>query len=117
MNHQLFGDNEEVLMNQALTQIEMDTAITNIADQKYMYSEVTYADEFELPHKLNLGCNRVEEMFFFEILFADGKKLYRCGPSLDYVLEKYPDATMLKQIKQDDYAKLRLKANQKGDDN
>ena len=96
MTHHLFGDAEEILMNQALNQIEIDTAIANIADQKYMYSEVTYADEFELPHKLNLGYNRIEEMCFFEILFADGKKLYRYGPSLDYLLKKYPNATMLK---------------------
>ena len=104
-------------MKNALTQIEVDEALTNIANQKYMYSEITYADEFELPHKMNLGCNRSEEMCFFEIIFADGKKLYRCGPSLEYLLEKYPNATCFKEIKQQEYSELRLRANQKGEDN
>lgn len=80
-----------------------------------MYSEVTYADEFE-HEKVNLGVNRSYECLFFEITTFDDKKRYRSALSEDELLTKYKNIKSVKQIKQIEYACMREYAHHTGED-
>ena len=80
-----------------------------------MFSEVTYADEFE-HEPVNLSENRSYEALFFEITTLDGKKRYRSALTEDELLTRYKNIKSMKQIKQVEYAWMREYANHIGED-
>lgn len=113
MSISLEGDKN--LEKKALNEIEMDQYIDRISDQKFMFSEITYADETDIG-KPNHNENRIEEAEFFEIITKDGKIRYRSGKNLNDLLSKYGYIKSIRQISQAEYTRLRLKANNLGED-
>lgn len=113
MSISLEGDKN--LEKKALNEIEIDQYISRIEDQKFMFSEITYADESDIG-KPNYNENRVEEFQFFEIITKDDKIRYRSGKNLDELRSKYKCIRSIRQISQAEYARLRLKANNLGED-
>ena len=73
----------------------------------YMFSEVTYPDEFDDIGRPQLGECRGVPSYFFEITTYSGKLRYRSASSEAEIFKKYKDIRILRHITQQEYAKLR----------
>ena len=100
---------EQQLYADALFEIESDKRIEDVANSKYMFSDVIYHDEFDNAFKPNLSSNRSYETMFFECYMKDGTLEYHSGESVEQVLANFASIKMLRQIKQEEYEILREK--------
>ena len=100
---------ETQLYKDALSEIELDKMLEDVANSKYMFSDVIYHDEFDNAFKPNLSSNRSYETMFFECYMKDGIVEYHSGESVEQVLAKFAGIKMLRQIKQEEYEILREK--------
>ena len=116
LNHSIQSEAE--MLNKINSDIAMDKYISdNSANQKYMYSDVTYADEMEIAFKPNHNENRSYQINFYELILKDGRIRYRSANSIDDLYSKYGDIfKCIRQIKQSDYEILRQQANQLNQD-
>ena len=109
---------EEQMIAKIENDIYMDKLIEEMsANEKYMYSEATYADELDNSFKPNYDENRSYEMCFYELVLKDGRVRYRSANSIDDLYSKYGKIFYsIRQIKQEDYILLREKASHLGQD-
>ena len=104
LNHSM--QTEADMIDKVNSDIAMDKYISdNSANQKYMYSDVVYADELDSTFKINYGENRSFEISFFECVCADGSIEYKIAKSIEELSGK--DYKRIRQIKQDEYDRLR----------
>ena len=116
LNHSM--QTEVDMIDKVNSDIAMDKYISdNSANQKYMYSDVTYADEMEIAFKPNHNENRSHQLTFYELIKKDGRKRYRSANDIDDLYAKYGDVfKSIRQIKQADYDILRQQASQLNQD-
>ena len=89
----------------------------NSFNQKYMFSDVSYADECELGIHPSQDTNRSFYISFYELILKDGRIRYRSATSLEDLYNKYGNIfSSVRQIKQVDYDRLRERANHLGED-
>lgn len=77
----------EQFINECL--IKSDQVCSEHADQKYMFSEVIYNEEFTYDRNLNLKSNRSYDMKFFEICLLTGEHIFRASQSLEEIEAKF----------------------------
>lgn len=116
LNHSM--QTEADMIDKVNSDIAMDKYISdNSANQKYMYSDVTYADEMEIAFKPNHNENRSYQISFYELTLKDGRIRYRSANNIDDLYAKYGDIfKSIRQIKQADYDILRQQASQLNQD-
>lgn len=116
LNHSMQSEAE--ILSNVNSDIAMDKYMSdNSANQKYMYSNVTYADEMEIAFKPNHDENRSYQITFYELILKDGRIRYRSANDIDDLYVKYGDIfKSIRQIKQADYDILRQQANQLNQD-
>ena len=104
LNHSI--QTEADMIDKVNSDIAMDKYISNnSANQKYVYSDVVYADEMEIAFKPNHNENRSFEIGFFECVCADESIEYKIAKSIDELFGK--DYKQIRQIKQNEYDRLR----------
>lgn len=97
---------ESDMINKVNLDIAMDRYISdNSANQKYMFSDVVYADELDITFKPNYDENRSFEISFFECVCADNSIEYKMARNIEELFEK--GYKQIRQIKQNEYDRLR----------
>ena len=105
--------NPEQFVNECL--IKGDQVCSEHANQKYMFSEVIYEEEFSYDTKINLKSNRSYDMKFFEICLLTDEHIFRAAKSLEEVEAKFIGKyKWIKSCSQELYDSEREKESWKG---
>lgn len=104
----------EQFVNEVL--IEGNKVCEQHANQKYMFSEVIYSEEFGYD-KMQFGCNRMYDMKFFEICLSNDEHIFRAAHSLEEIEAKFNNFgyKWIKSCTQECYDIGREKESWKGD--
>lgn len=107
--------NPEQFVNECL--IKGDEICSEHANQKYMFSEIIYSEEFGYDMKINLNSNRSYDMKFFEICLSNDEHIFRAAHSLEELEAKFNNFgyKWIKSCSQECYDIKRERESWKGD--